>query len=275
MPTGIITKSAQKVRLFKINLASEGGVWFLDLIRIILSICLLVFVVIEVISRKKSGISIINLLNMKNFMSLAIIITMFISIIIKYIKLNLNKADLFSEDTSKFIDTNQIANDYASLYLVETILLGIIIAKLIGSFTFNSSARLFYQSFYISLQMYLKYIFFVFIVLIIFSSVAHILWGPYIKQYSDLQFSMIQTLFLTLGYFDYNSVLAFDKNIAVVYLLLFYLVIFLFMYTAFVSFYAEGLRLSVVKSGYPSEAENSKWNLKDYIMWICHKKKKS
>jgi hypothetical protein len=41
------------------------------------------------------------------------------------------------------------------------------------------------------------------------------------------------------------------------------------MYAIFISIYAESLRKTVVKLGYPEDHELSQWKLKDYLTWLC------
>jgi hypothetical protein len=41
------------------------------------------------------------------------------------------------------------------------------------------------------------------------------------------------------------------------------------MYVIFISIYAEALRKTVIKIGYPEDHELSQWTLKDYLTWLC------
>ena len=93
-------------------------------------ILIITFLLLEIKSKKDHGLSIRKYLNLKNYLSIAVIVTFLVALIIRRIKLNIKKEDLISQDASTFTDTWNIADDYMSMYLVESILFGLIIVKL-------------------------------------------------------------------------------------------------------------------------------------------------
>jgi hypothetical protein len=42
------------------------------------------------------------------------------------------------------------------------------------------------------------------------------------------------------------------------------------MYAIFISIYAESLRRTVIKLGYPEDHQLSKWTMKDYMTWLLY-----
>jgi hypothetical protein len=42
------------------------------------------------------------------------------------------------------------------------------------------------------------------------------------------------------------------------------------MYAIFIAIYAESLRKTVIKIGYPEDHELTQWSLKDYLTWLCY-----
>jgi hypothetical protein len=123
--------------------------------------------------------------------------------------------------------------------------------------------------------MFIKFIMILLILLSIFASISHIIWGPYLIEFSRLDISFVNILFMSVGYYDFKDFLKYEQFIAVLFMCIFYLFFFCVVYSSFIAFYSEGLRLSVIKNGYPNEVELAKWTLKDYMAWITNKKQKN
>jgi hypothetical protein len=228
------------------------------------------FLILEIISKKDHGLTIRKYFNLKNYLSIAVIVTFLVALIARRIKLNIKKENLISQDAAKFTDTWNIADDYMSMYLVESVLFGLIIVKLLAFFDINLTARLLYQSLYTAFQMFFIFLVIFLLSMAVFSAISHIIWGPYIEDFSQLDISFVYILMMSIGYFDFSKFLQHEQHIAVFFISCFFLLLISVAYSAYISFYAEGLRLSVKKLGYPNEVENNKWKLKDYIQWITN-----
>jgi hypothetical protein len=232
------------------------------------------FLILEIKSRRDYGYTYHKFLNAKNILTLSVIIVFIVTLVIRRILLNIPNEDLISQDASIYIDTWNIADDYISMYLVESLLFGLIIIKLLAFFDMNSTARLFYQSLFKTFQMFLKFLIILIITMAIFSAISHIIWGPYFEEFATLDISFVNILLMSIGYFDFSLFLHHEQYIAILFIGSFYLVLLTVVCSAFIAFYAEGLRLSVIKYGYPNESEENKWRLRDYINWIMNKKRK-
>jgi hypothetical protein len=64
--------------------------------------------------------------------------------------------------------------------------------------------------------------------------------------------------------------LTYNSGWTVVFIISFYLFVLFFMYAIFISLYAECLRRTVIKLGYPEDHQLSQWTLKDYVVWLCY-----
>ncbi len=42
------------------------------------------------------------------------------------------------------------------------------------------------------------------------------------------------------------------------------------MYSIFIAIYAESLRRTVIRLGYPEDHQLSQWTIRDYMIWFCY-----
>ena len=107
-------------------------------------------------------------------------------------------------------------------------------------------------------------------VLITFAVIAFILYGPFIDEYNNYQCSFIMMILLCVGYYDLNKMINYNRGWGIFFLISFFITLLLILFTVFISLFAESVKIIVVKNGYPDDYEDTQWQFKDYIVWLCH-----
>jgi hypothetical protein len=171
-----------------------------DIIRFIIALIFVFFIVIEVL--EKIGLylnDISKIYNPKMLITLFLVISYTYSFIIKIVYLNNNAETYFNPDMTQYLDTYYISVLNKRCYYIESLILGCVLIKIITFFNLSRKMKLFYNSVENGFERYSKYSLFVLVILLFFASIAHILWGPYIKEFSIFGLAFLQTFLFTLG----------------------------------------------------------------------------
>lgn len=257
--------------MFSPNVYSNGGLIFADIIRLIIIVIFMFFLVVEFFEKKESMISFIRTLaTSKFFLNMLIFILYMISFIIKLAYCYKDDATYFNIEGTKYIDTYSVSSWYNQIFFIESLLFAAISIKILTFLRLNDHIKLFFSSIEMGITIFAKYSIFFIVILLGYACIGQILWGPYINQSSTFGGSFVTILLFTMGYFDANLWLTYNSSWTVVFVASFFLFVLFFMYAIFISIYAESLRRTVIKLGYPEDHELTQWTLKDYLVWLCY-----
>jgi len=131
-----------------------------------------------------------------------------------------------------------------------------------------------------------KYLIFILLTLLGFSSIAHILWGPFTTSYRTFGDSFLNMLLFStgkliklikyylfpylLGVYNADELIQYNPSWSIVFVIAVFVFIMFFMYAIFVSINSESLRRTVIQGGYPEDKEATSWKLKDFATWLCY-----
>ena len=129
--------------------------------------------------------------------NLSIVILYIIAFSIKLAFLNGDNVNFFN--TNKYVNTYNIANYYNQVYYIECLLLIIVFHKILNFLKLYDYVRLFYASIFVGFITIAKYFIFIVFILLGYTSIAHILWGPFIEDYRSFGDSFLSILLFTAG----------------------------------------------------------------------------
>jgi hypothetical protein len=192
-----------------------------------------------------------------------------------------NEKDYFDINGDEFKYTYSIASYYNQVFYFESLLFASVVIKIFTFLKLNDKIKLYFSSIELGMTIFVKYSIFFVTIFIGYACIANIIWGPYLEEFAIVGDSFLIILLFTmgkknyllinfLGYFSPNKLLEYSQGWALVFVTSFYVFVIFFLYVIFVSIYAESLRRTVIKTGYPSDNQLSQWILKDYVIWLCY-----
>jgi hypothetical protein len=200
----VISPGTVNVNMFNPNIyENSGGIIVGDVIRLIIALIFVLFIVVEVFEKIRLYIDDISkMYNPKMIITLFLVISYVYSFVTKMIYLNSSNDMYFSKDMSQYLDTYNISQLYKRCFYIESLLLGCVLIKIMTFFNLSRSMKLFYNSVENGFDRFAKYSIFILVILLFLASIAHILWGPYIKEFSNFSYAFIQTFLFSSGKFN-------------------------------------------------------------------------
>jgi hypothetical protein len=276
LPTGVFLPGKSEFKMFKPNIYSDSGMIATDIIRIVIAFIFLVFMFVDYYQKAKkeeqtdeNSFPLLNhFLTAKTYLNLFIFILYIISFSFKFQHCYKSEDDYFNIQGTNYRDTYSLATFYNDVFYYESLLSAAVMIKILTFLRLNDNIKLFFASIEMGLSIFVKYFTFFIVILLIYACIALMLWGPYIDDFSSFGKSFLQILFFTMGYFNPNQMLQYNSEWTVVIIGSFFLFMLFFMYVIFISLYAESLRRTVIKYGYPEDHQLSRWTMKDYMTWL-------
>ena len=161
-------------------------------------------------------------------------------------------------------------NWYSNVYFLETLLFWLVSLMTLVLLKLNSNIRTFHQSIKLFIIIYIKYLIFLVGLFCIYGAICHIIWGPYINQFASFSASFAQLFLISMGYYNISELTKYNSGWGVTILLSFFIIVIIFLFSVFISIYAESFRNTVIQTGYPQDERSNKWKLKDFLMWLCY-----
>jgi hypothetical protein len=178
----------------------KGGVIVGDVIRLLIALIFILFILVEVFEKIRLYIDDISkIYNPKMLITLFLVISYIYSFATKMVYLNNPYETYYNKDMNQYLDTFYISQLYKTCYYIESLLLGCVLIKIITFFNLSRKMKLFYNSVENGFERFSKYSLFILVILLFLASIAHILWGPYIMDFSNFSYAFIQTFLFTLG----------------------------------------------------------------------------
>jgi hypothetical protein len=163
-----------------------------------------------------------------------------------------------------------VSYQFNNIFFIESLLFAAVSLKILDFLQLNDYIKLFFNSIDLGFSRFSKYMLIITCVYLFYASICMIVWGPFIEEYSSFGNAFIQLFLMSMGYYDISNLVRHCAGWGITILLSFFLVVIIFLFTAFISLYAESLRNVVTKLGYPEDEELNQWTLKDYIIWLCY-----
>lgn len=236
----------------------------IDIVRLIIIGLMIFLVILDLFLSKKSYKSLIT----ANFLFYILILSWFLAcFIIKLVYCDKSFND-FNKETYK--DAYELAQmtEY-SIYL-ECVLLIFITIRLLMFFKLTNIMTLLFSVFNLSFPMFIQYIIPIIVLLFGFAVIAEIIWSPYMTSFKTFGASFLSVILFTCGYFDTYSMMHYNVIWGFFFISFFFLFNLFFLFTIFNSIFAESLRRTVVRCGYPNDSEKLQWSMRDYMIWIAH-----
>jgi hypothetical protein len=206
-PTGVIVAGLMDLKMFKPNIYSGNSLIITDVLRLLICILFIAMMITEF--RQKYlrsidyGLSVDSILEYiftpKTALNLFIFLMYLVCFIYKLMYCYNNAVDFYSEKGTFYKDSYSVANYYSQIFYFECLLFGGVVLKILTFLTLNDHINFVAQSVQMGILIYVKYCIFFFIILIGYACIAHIIWGPFLDQYSTLEDSFLQMLLMTMG----------------------------------------------------------------------------
>jgi hypothetical protein len=278
LPTGALIPGKLEFKMFKPNIYSDSGMIATDIIRMLIVFIFLLFMVVDYYQKAKkdeqteeNSFPFLNhFLSAKTCLNLFIFILYIISFAFKFQHCYKSEDDYFNIEGTNYKDTFSLASFYNEVFYYESLLSAAVMIKILTFLRLNDHIKLFFASIEMGISIFVKYCVFFIVILLIYACIAHMLWGPYIDEFGSFGEAFLQILFFTMGFFSPNQMLQYNSEWTVVILGSFFLFVLFFMYAIFISIYAESLRRTVIKLGYPEDHQLSQWTMKDYMTWLLY-----
>lgn len=271
LPTGAYHSNNIQVTAFVSNIYKKKSNIVIDIIRGIVILAIVALYEIDIISGyfSKRRNNIRNDL-FKMLLIYLLLILFIVSLVIKLHYLTNDDNYFFSDYLQTYTDSYKISKRYRYMLFLESIFL---LITLIKAFTFAqlfNITTLIFSSIGHTLMMYFQFLIVLLCVLFALTSIAEIIWGPYLDEFKTFGLSFISILLFTSSYMNISKLLEYDMVWGILFIIItFLLQMFIFM-TFFASIFAESLRRCVCTYGYPEDHEESKWDLDDYKVWLIH-----
>jgi hypothetical protein len=201
MPTGTLIPTAPNFSIFRPNIYSlNGGILVADIIRLIIAFIFIYFVFLEVLEKINTYIDDIRkIYNPKMLITLIMVICYCYSFFLKVTQLQENESKYFIALMDSYIDTVSKSNYYHTCYYIESLILGAVLIKIFSFFKLLRKFKIFYISIENGFSIFGTYLIYLFCILVIFSVIANIIWGPYIAEFKYFSNSLVQILLFSLG----------------------------------------------------------------------------
>ena len=275
---GAILNPVFRVNTFIPNVYKNKSKLFIDILRLIIFIIIIVLYALEFkINKQKINFNFLKKL-LVSFHTLLLVIAF-----ILYVGIFIVKLTMLHEDGDKYIDEKK--NTYYQGALVskynhyvnflECIFLIIIIIKLLLFTQLIRFTNLFFRIMNKSLGMFFQYFLILIICLIGFAFMGEITWGQYYDEYSNFHISLIYTIYLIFGYYNIENKIEHIEWWGIIYIIILYLFNFVFINFIISLVLAESFRRVVKRFGYPEDDQSYNWKLKDFALWVSHYGKKN
>lgn len=155
--------------------------------------------ILEIIEKRKANnnLELQQLISFNIFLNIIIICVYALSIIMQLIYLVRPAKTFFAKE--RYVDSYTTAVYYNYVYYVECVLCSLVFIKILNFLQLNDYVRLFYESISLGNKIMLKYFFFVFLILLGFSSISLILWGQFLQKYRTILDAFLNILLFTTG----------------------------------------------------------------------------
>ena len=188
-----------------------------------------------------------NLIYISSFnLSFILFLSLFI---IKNVYCREKASDFF--DVTKYKDGYQIGKMEEYSYYLECIFLIFVCIKVLSFLKLLSIMNLFFSSISISIKMFIQYLLVMIGLLFGFTVVAELIWSPYMNTFKTFGMNFISVLLFTCGYYDVNELIKYNEGWGVVFIIVFFVFDLFLIFAIFNSIFAESLRRTIVKYGYP------------------------
>ena len=269
MAIGVVKPNTPQILPFIPDIYSNGYLAY-DIIRFIIIIIMIVLTLIEYVMKSKGDKKqILKKIVSFTFLHLILIFILFLSLfIIKNAYCTNNASDFFN--IASYEDGYKIGKMEEYSYYLECIFLLFICIKILSFLKLLSIMNLFFSSISISINMFIQYLLVMIGLLFGFTVVAELIWSPYMDTFKTFGMSFISVLLFTCGYYDVNELIKYNEGWGVVFIVVFFVFDLFLIFAIFNSIFAESLRRTIVKHGYPEDVEKEEWTLKDYTYWFLH-----
>ncbi len=197
MPTGTIVPGKVELRVFFPNIFDNPLTLILDLIRIAIVLLLIILMLIEIVEKRKKKIPFADSISVNMVLNTGILVLYIITFSIKIIYLKKDKAVYFNSE--KYVNTYEVADYFNYVFYLECCLVSLVFIKMLNFLKIIDYVRLFYISIFIGFRIMAKYLIFVVLILFGFSSIAVILWGPFMINYRNIGDSFLNILLFSTG----------------------------------------------------------------------------
>lgn len=196
----MIQPGVMDLKMFTPNIYSKSlGIIATDIIRFVIIFIMMFFMAVEIHENRKKYSDFTDALNSSIFVTLFIFILYTVSFVIKLTYCYNDEAAFYIANGSTYVDTYSVANYYNVVFFIESLLFSAVSIKLLGFLKFIDYIKLFYSSMENGLIIFFKYSIFFLSILLGYACIAHILWGPYISDFSTFQNSFLNILLFTIG----------------------------------------------------------------------------
>lgn len=193
-----------------------------------------------------------------------------VSFALKFKYLHKSDTYFFSDFLVSYTDSYKISRMYRYIHFLESIFLIVLIIKALSFCQLISLATLLFSSIGNTLLMFFQFLIVLLCCLFALSSIAEIVWGPYLDEFKTFGLSFISILLFTSSYYNSSKILEYDVFWGILFVVIIFIIQMLIFITFFASIFAESLRRSVCTYGYPQDYESTQWDLNDYKVWLFH-----
>jgi hypothetical protein len=272
LPTGKVYAPEIQLRSFMPNIYEDNSSIFVaDLFRLLFMVILFFFLVIDMKNRLQTfPQNPEEWISVKQAVSIFILVLYLISFIIKMVYLENKSADYYNTSNDVFNDSYTIAFWYNQVFFIESLLFEGVSIKILDFLILNDNIKLFFDCINVGVKTFFKYMLLIILIFLFYSIIGYMLYGPFIAEFKTYQQSFASILLISVGYFDLRQLIHYNQGWGTFYILTFFIVVILFLNIVLISLFAEGLKKAVVQVGYPDDYDDTQWQFKDYIVWLCH-----
>jgi hypothetical protein len=208
LPTGIIVPGTMEFRVFKPNIYSSKSLIITDVIRFLIVFMFLIFMIIEFVKSykdKSEGSNFYDaIVNTKTILTLFIFFMYAVSFFLKLTKCYNDETKFLNINADVYIDSLDISDSYNTIFYYESLIFAAVSIKILTFLRLNDHIKLFFTSIESAITVFIKYSFFFITILLGYSCIAYILWGPYITDFKSFGNSFLQILLFSMGNNYYN-----------------------------------------------------------------------
>jgi len=171
-----------------------------DFVRIIIITFLSVIMIFEIKQNYSSTDDLYeSILCVKNILTLFTILLFIISLFDRLIYLSSKEDKIMESKGMNYVDTYYMSSIYNTVYLIECLLFSAVSLKLLIFLKLNDYIKLFYTTIENGFLAFIKYSLFFLGIILGYTFISYIIWGPYLKDFSTFGSTFIQVLMLTMG----------------------------------------------------------------------------
>jgi hypothetical protein len=203
LPTGIIIPGTMDFKVFEPNIYSTQSLIVTDIIRFLIVALFLIFMIIEIVrasNNKTEGNHLYDaIVNTKTFLNLFIFFLYSISFFMKLQKCYNDDSLFLKIDADEYVDSHDISDSYNKVFYYESLIFAAVSIKILSFLRLNDHVKLFFASIESGITIFVKYSFFFLVLILGYTCIAYILWGPYITDFNSFGNSFMQILTFTMG----------------------------------------------------------------------------